>query len=152
MRLVLDTSVLVAAIRSDTGAAKAIVDLVLARQVILLMNYPIACEYREVTLRPQHVVESNLSSGEIVQLIHELETVASPVEIVESYRPLSTDPNDDLLLDLAINGRADMIVTNNLRHLQRPAARFGIEVLDARNALSTIREEGLYGTTPTEAR
>jgi predicted nucleic acid-binding protein len=40
MRIVLDTSVLVAAVRSETGASKVIIDLALARQFVLLMNYP----------------------------------------------------------------------------------------------------------------
>jgi predicted nucleic acid-binding protein len=67
-----------------------------------------------------------------------LEDIAEAVEIVHNYRPLSPDPNDDLILELAINGYADLIVTNNLRHLTAPAARFRIQVLNPQNALSKI--------------
>jgi predicted nucleic acid-binding protein len=51
------------------------------------------------------------------------------------------------VLDLAINGRADMIVTNNLRHISEPAKRSGIAVLDAKTFLITIKQAGLYGTS-----
>jgi putative PIN family toxin of toxin-antitoxin system len=139
MRVVLDTSTLVAAIRSDRGAAKAIVDLVLGGQVKLLMNYPIACEYRSVALRPAHVQASHLPLSGILRLIEDMEDLAEPVEILKSQRPLSPDPNDDLVLDLAISGRADTIVTNNVRHMQGPASRFGILVLDPQSALSRIK-------------
>jgi putative PIN family toxin of toxin-antitoxin system len=142
MRIVIDTSVLVAAVRSGTGASKALIDLALARRFSLLMNYPVACEYRAVALRPNHVASSTLTFAEIERLIEELEDVAEPVEVIHNYRPLSPDPNDDLVLELAINGYADHIVTNNLRHLQAPAARFRIQVLNAQNALSKIIEGG----------
>jgi len=139
MRVVLYTSVLVAAIRSDRGAAKVLVNLILISKVTLLLNYLVACEYRAVGLRRDHLSASKGSQGEIARLIQKLEDVAEPVEIFKSYRPLSPDPNDDLVLDLAINGRADAIVTNNIRHLREPAARFHIAVLDARMALGTIK-------------
>jgi putative PIN family toxin of toxin-antitoxin system len=140
MRIVLDTSTLVAAIRSHTGAARAFVDLILAGQVTLLMNFPMACEYRSVALRPKHVTASQFQAASIVRLIEDLEDLAEPVEIQKSHRPLSPDPDDDLVLDLAINGRADAIIANNIRHLRESAARFRIPVLDARSALVTIRE------------
>jgi putative PIN family toxin of toxin-antitoxin system len=139
MRLVLDTSILIAALRSRNGAAAAILDLVLARKVTLLMDYRIACEYRDVALRAQHIEKSNLSAEEIEHLIVTLEGIAIPVEILWRHRPLSIDPNDDLILDLAINGYADAIVTNNLRHLHESAKPFGISVFDARTLLITMQ-------------
>lgn len=139
MRIVLDTSTLVSAVRSRTGAARVVVNLLLANRITLLMNYPIACEYRAVALRSSHVMASDFTQAAIERLIDDLEGIAEPVQIRRSYRPLSPDPNDDLILELAINGRADAIVTNNFRHLQEPAARFHIQVLDARSALSKIK-------------
>jgi putative PIN family toxin of toxin-antitoxin system len=135
MRLVLDTTILIAALRSGRGAAAAVLDLVLTRKVTLLMDYRIACEYRDVALRPEHVAKSDLSAGQIEQLIVTLEGLAEPVEIFWRHRPLSIDPNDDLVLDVAINGQADGIVTSNLRHLHKPAQPFGITVVDARTFL-----------------
>jgi predicted nucleic acid-binding protein len=101
------------------------------------------CEYRDVVLRPEHIAASSLSTVQLEQLIAALETVATRVEIERSYRPLSHDPDDDLVLELAINGAADAIVTGNLRHLREPASRFGIAVMDASGFIMMLREAGL---------
>ncbi len=73
------------------------------------------------------------------ELIEQLEGLSEAVEIDVRHRPLSIDPNDDLVLELAINGRADTIVTNNIRHLRPPAVAFGIDVVDARTLLKNLK-------------
>ena len=93
-----------------------LVDLVLTHKFTLLMDYKIACEYRAVALRPEHILRSHLAKWQIEALIGALESVAEPVEVIWKHRPLSIDSDDDLVLDLAINGYADVIVTNNIRH------------------------------------
>ena len=147
MRAVLDTTILVSAIRSRYGASKAVVDLVLEQRLTLLMDYRIACEYREVMLRPAHVAASHLHFEQIVALLDELEGLAEEIEIDFRHRPLSSDPEDDRILDVAINGSADAIVTSNLRHFVKPAADFGIDVVDAKTILFRIRQRGDYGSS-----
>ena len=49
-----------------------------------------------------------------------------PVAVRVRWRPQSPDAGDDLVIDAAVNGLADVIVTFNLRDLCAPAARFGI--------------------------
>ena len=66
--------------------------------------------------------------------------LAEPIEIVASYRPLSTDPNDDIVLDVAINGRAKAIVTQNVKHFVA-AGQFGFAVLTPAELLQTTRQE-----------
>jgi putative PIN family toxin of toxin-antitoxin system len=139
MRLVLDTSVLITALRSPDGAAARLVELVLDGRVTLLMNLAIACEYRDVASRPEQLSRFHLPLEQVDFLIDELEALSEGVEITTRYRPLSADPDDDLVLELAINGRADTIVSNNIRHL-RPAARgFGIGVFEAGTILKTLK-------------
>ncbi len=67
-----------------------------------------------------------------MDLLNTLEKLAQAVEVAVRHRPLSVDPDDDRILDLAINGSADLIVTANLRNLREPASRFGIEVVEAK--------------------
>ncbi len=145
-RAVLDTTILVSAIRSRFGASKAVVDLVFERRLTLLMDYRIACEYREVLLRTEHVAASNLSLQQIATLLDELEDLSEAVEIDFRHRPLSPDPDDDRVLDLAINGKADAIVTLNLRHFVKPAADFGIDAVDAKTILFRMRKRGDDGS------
>lgn len=139
LRLVLDTTILIAAFRSTGGAAAQLLRKVLEGKFILLMDYRIASEYRDVALRPTHLAKSHLSAEEIEEVIVALEDLGTQVEIYWRHRPLSVDPSDDLVLDLAINGRANVIATRNLRRFSEPARSFGIDAVDAKTLLITMR-------------
>jgi putative PIN family toxin of toxin-antitoxin system len=147
VRVVLDTSTLITAIRSRGGAASWALDHILDGKVTLLMNYPISCEYRDVAFRPQHLAKSALSLAQAEVIISSLESVAEHVETLRRYRPLSLDPNDDLILELAINGDADVIVTQNLRHIRNVALRFGIVTVDPHMFMMMSREAGRHGSS-----
>ena len=67
-----------------------------------------------------------------------LEAVATPVLVQVKHRPLSRDENDDMVLDVAINGNADFVVTTNVKHFL-PAKDFGIEVFTPGDFLSELR-------------
>jgi hypothetical protein len=56
----------------------------------------------------------------------------------EGPRPLSTDPNDDMVLDVAIYGRADAIVTFNTKHFKSAATQFNIDVISPAELLTRI--------------
>ena len=143
MRLVLDTSVLVTAIRSSAGATAEAIRLALARKFTLLLDLSLALEYRDVLLRPEQLKASLWSRKETLFFLEQLEALAEPTEALFTYRPLSIDPDDDMILELAINGRADAIVTNNLKHFRGPAAKFGIEVITPRECLSRLARKGV---------
>jgi predicted nucleic acid-binding protein len=112
---------------------------VFREEVVPLMDVKLGMEYREVALREEHVTASNLKAGEILELIEALEAFAEPIEVVTRLRPLSPDPNDDMVLDLAINGRADAIVTANTKHFAAAGKRFGILVLSPAELLEELR-------------
>jgi len=88
----------------------------------------------------EHVRESALSKREIVELIEAMEAFAEPVEVVMKIRPLSPDPSDDMVLDVAINGRAEALITNNKKHFAGAGKRFGIPVLSPAELLEKMRE------------
>lgn len=140
MRVVLDTAAFIAALRSPKGAAAEIIRLLLRREISLLLDYKLASEYRDVGLRREHLAASGLSASEVEQLILSLELVAEPVEVTRRYRPLSGDPDDDMVLDLAIHARTDCIITHNIRHLRGPAEQFGIPVMTPGEFLGFLRE------------
>jgi putative PIN family toxin of toxin-antitoxin system len=142
MRTVLDTSVLISALRSNAGAAAEIIRLVLQRELTILMDYKLACEYRDVALRPTQLGGSGKSRAETALIVDALEAVAEPVFVAFRYRPLSSDPNDDMVLDVAINGNANIIATNNIRHFREAAGRFLINVSTPAELLSKFRERG----------
>lgn len=126
MRVVLDTSAVITALRSSTGAAAEVLRLALRQELTLLLDYKLACEYRDVALRPQQLRESGKSREETDTILDALDAIAEPVFVAFRHRPLSPDANDDMVLDVAINGNADAIVTNNTRHFREAAERFDV--------------------------
>lgn len=140
MRTVLDTSVLITALRSSTGAAAEVIRLALRGELTTLMDYKLACEYRDVALRAEHLHVSGKSRAETAAILDALEAIAEPVFVAFQHRPMSPDANDDMVLDVAINGNADAIVTNNARHFREAAERFRVDVLAPAELLSRFRE------------
>jgi putative PIN family toxin of toxin-antitoxin system len=140
VRVVLDTSVLIAALRSSTGAAAEVVRLTLLREVTILMDYKLACEYRDVALRAEHLSASGKTREETELLLDTLEAVAEPVMVIVRHRPFSPDADDDTVLEVAINGDADAIVSNNTKHFREPAKRFRLELLRPAELLTEFRK------------
>ena len=141
MRIVLDTSPLISALRSAKGASAEVLRLILKGPLVILMDYKLASEYRDVALRPEHLSASGLTSGQVLELIESLEIIADPVEVLTKSRPFSSDPDDDMVLDVAINGNADATVTANTKHFTTAANRFGIAVLSPSELLSQLRTQ-----------
>jgi putative PIN family toxin of toxin-antitoxin system len=137
---VLDTACFVTAVRSSDGAAGEVVRMVFREEIVPLMDLKLGLEYRDVALRPEHLMASVLSEREVLELIEALEAFAEPVEIKLKTRPLSPDPNDDMVLDLAINGQADALVTNNTKHFIAGGKQFGIPVLSPAELLEKMRK------------
>ena len=146
MRIVLDTSVVVAALRSASGASAKILELILFREITLCLDYKMICEYRDVATRPEHRKASGLSVRQTAEYLSALEEIAEPVRVKRRYRGLSPDPSDDMVLELAINATADTIVTHNLRHLKKPASQFDIPVITPAEFLEWIRKGGEHAS------
>ena len=143
MRLIVDTDVLIAGIRSRTGAAAALLQMVLRRRARILITAALALEYESVACRAEHLRASGLSDVTVRRLLEALIAAADPVEIYFRYRPQLKDPGDEMVLEAAINGRADAIVTFNARDYRRNQhqipAQFGIEVIDPKTAVARLR-------------
>ena len=75
-----------------------------------------------------------------MELIEAIEAFAEPVEVVMETRSLSSDPNDDMVLDVAINGRAEALVRSNKKHFAGAGKRFGIPVLSPPELLEKMRK------------
>ena len=110
---VLDTDVMVAALRSDRGASRQLLLAALNQQFELLLSVPLMLEYEAVLTRPQHLAACGLSSVEVGRVLDDLAAVARPVRLAFRWRPRLSDPDDDMVLETAINGSANAIVTLN---------------------------------------
>ncbi len=86
-------------------------------------------EYEAVLTRKEHLEASNLTYGEIGQILDALVGAIEPVRLAFLWRPTLSDAGDDMVLETAVNGRAEQLVTLNLRHFEGVRRAFGIEVL-----------------------
>jgi putative PIN family toxin of toxin-antitoxin system len=139
MRLVVDTDVIVAAMRSPIGASAALLLLLLDRQATMLLSAALAFEYEAVCMRAEHVLAAKATHADVSNLIDAIIDVIEPVEVYYQWRPQLSDAADEMVLEAAANGRADAIVTFNSKHYGNAPARFGIEVLSPADALRRIR-------------
>ena len=139
IRIVLDTSVLVAGLRTRLGAGNAVLQLAATRKVKLLATPPLFLEYEDVLKRPEHRLVHGLTLEEIDEFLAELAALTEPVEVHFQWRPQSRDPNDEMVLEAAINGSADAIVTYNVSDFVQAGERFNIPILEPRELLRRVK-------------
>jgi putative PIN family toxin of toxin-antitoxin system len=133
MNYVLDTNILVAALRSPSGASAELLRRALLRQLPLICSVPLFLEYEDVLLRAEQLSALQLERQQVLNLLDVLAGSVKPVDIQFLWRPQLRDPKDDLVLELAVNGlglgSAVAIVTFNQRDFLPQASHFGIQVI-----------------------
>jgi putative PIN family toxin of toxin-antitoxin system len=137
MKCVLDTSVLVAGLRSRTGASYALLQQISIERIQIAASPALFLEYEAVLKREKH----GLDSGIVDEFLFDLTAKIEPVQIRFQWRPLLADSGDEMVIEAAINGHASAIVTHNRRDFERAAVRFGITVLSPAQTLEALRSE-----------
>jgi putative PIN family toxin of toxin-antitoxin system len=135
----MDTDAVFAAMRSPVGASAALIRAVRQRQATLLLSVPLALEYEAVCRRSEHREKSGLSGQQVEIILDAIIAMGEPVPTHFLWRPQLRDPNDEMVLEAAVNGRADALVTFNVRDYGTAAAQFGVEVLLPREAIARIK-------------
>jgi putative PIN family toxin of toxin-antitoxin system len=141
VRLVLDTVIVVAAIRSNLGASNRLLLAALDRRFTLLVSTPLLLEYEAVLTRPEHLAASDLAISDVQILLDAVTAVAAPVRLSFRWRPAVRDANDDMVFETAVNGQADAIVTFNQKDFAMTAKRFSLALLPPAEALSLLEKE-----------
>jgi len=137
MRVILDTNVIIAAFRSSTGASHAILLAIHRRQVTPVISVPLLMEYEEVSKRPGMV--PNLTLTQIDTVLNQICSRAEARKIFFQWRPFLPDPDDDMLVELAIAANVSYIVTGNIRDVS-PARELGIQVLEPKEFINLIQQ------------
>ena len=139
MRFVIDTDVVVAATRSPQGASAAILVAAIDKRVTLLMSVPLVIEYEAVCGRAEHRLAAGLEENEVGVFLDGLVALGEPVESHFLWRPQLRDPSDEMVLEAAVNGQADAIVTFNIRDFGVAPEKFGVAVQRPAEALRSMR-------------
>ena len=136
----LDTDVVVAAMRSPSGASAELLRRIDAGHAVMLLTVALALEYEAKCLMAEHRLASGLSARDADLYVDGLLGMAEPVKAFFRWRPQLRDPGDELVLEAAVNGQAEAIVTFNESHLREARAGFGIEVMRPAVALRRIEK------------
>ena len=139
MKVVLDTDVVVAAIRSPNGASAELLRLAHSGAIGIVVSVPLVLEYEAVVLRSEHLLASGLSETDARAVIDSLVNCAEWTRIDYRWRPQTRDPADEMVLEAAINGSADAIVTFNRRDFGKAPAKFDIGCWLPRETLEKLR-------------
>jgi predicted nucleic acid-binding protein len=99
------------------------------RRFDLLLSVPLMLEYEEVLKRDDMRAQSHLTVEEVDVLLDMLAAVGTPHMPSFQWRPQLSDPDDEMIFELAVNARADAIVTVNTHDFLPAAGTFGVEVL-----------------------
>ena len=140
-RLVLDTDVIIAALRSPSGASAALLGAVLDRRVTMLVSVPLFFEYEAKCTDPVHWTAAGLAQAHADIFVNGLAALIEPVKTHYLWRPMLRDPSDEMVLEVAVNGRAEAIVTFNLRDYGIVPSTFNIEAITPSIAIRRLRNE-----------
>ena len=137
--MILDTDVIVAALRSSTCASAEIVRRVLQGDLLIEVSVAMVLEYEAVSTRREHLRAGDLSAAEALILIDALAAVALPIDIHFRWRPQLRDVDDEMVLEAAINAKDRTIVTFNTRDFAMAADRFGVTLATPAQFLETLK-------------
>jgi len=144
MRVILDTNVLVAALRSDMGASYAIVSQLPSERFQMALTVPLYLQYQDVLTRPEHMTGAS-TRDEILNFLRYLCSIAHRQRVFFLWRPWLKDPKDDMVLEAAVASQSRYIITHNLRDFTGSGIEeyFGIVPLRPREFLHRLRSREL---------
>jgi putative PIN family toxin of toxin-antitoxin system len=134
-QVVIDTNVIVAGLRSKNGSAFRLLELIGSKQFAIHLSVPLVLEYEEVLLR--ELPNLSVSATDVQDLIDFYCSVATHHQIFFLWRPYLLDPEDDMVLELAVKAGCDSVVTYNIRDFVG-VERFGLRVATPAEFLQSI--------------
>ena len=136
-RIVIDTNVLVSALRSRLGWSFDLLSQLGRGAYQHVVTVPLVMEYEDVLLRPSMV---RLAPAAVHDVLDYVCATAVRQSVHFLWRPRLADVKDDMVLEAAVNGQCQAIVTWNIRDFAA-ASEFGIAVLNPQVFLSTLKGE-----------
>jgi putative PIN family toxin of toxin-antitoxin system len=133
---ILDTSVLVAGLRSNRGASFQILRAIRAGEIRIAVSVALVLEYESVVLRPGLV--PHFTSDELRRIVDGLCQLADHQQVFFAWRPFLPDPDDDLVLELAVAASAAFVITHNINDI-RGSESIGVRAITPATTLDFIR-------------
>jgi putative PIN family toxin of toxin-antitoxin system len=137
LQVVLDTNVLVAALRSNRGASFRLLSLLESGGFQIHLSVPLVVEYEDVLQRQREAL--GLTRQDVGDLLDYLCRVAELHEVYYLWLPLLPDPQDEMIVQLAVTAGCQYIVTYNRADFAG-VDRFGIRAVTSRELLEIMGE------------
>lgn len=137
MRVVFDTNVLVAAVRSQQGASFALINSIPNPNFQICLSIGLYTEWQDVLTRPENLPPGR-TSEDTRRFLRYLASQSYLQDIHFLWRPFLTDPDDDLVLELAFAAGCRYIVTHNVKDFHG-SEQLGIDAIAPRDFLRMIR-------------
>lgn len=132
--VVIDTNVLVAALRSSSGSSHEVVRRAFNGDFKLALSVPLYLEYVSVLTRPGLVP---VSSHDAMSFCQNFAFISSHHKIHFLWRPLLADPKDDMVLELAVASGSEHIVTHNVGDF-RASLAFNVQAIKPADFLLSL--------------
>jgi len=124
--------------RSPRGASAELLRRIDGGKATMLLSVALALEYEAMCILAEHCMAAGISYAEASVFVDGLIAMAEPVQSHFRWRPQLRDPGDEMVLEAAVNGRADAIVTFNEKDLREARRSFGLAVIRPGEALRRI--------------
>lgn len=125
VRIVIDTNVLVSGLRSSGGASYLLLSMIEEVGWTVCLSATMVFEYEEQLHKDR--IHSGLTAAVVDEFLDVLCASAENISLFYRWRPILRDPDDDVILETAVNGGCSVIVTYNTRDF-RGAEQFGIRI------------------------
>jgi putative PIN family toxin of toxin-antitoxin system len=136
-QIVIDTNVFIAALRSRRGASHKLLRLIDSGKFQVNISMPLALEYEDAAKRM--IGELSLNAHDIDDIINYICRIANRRNIFYLWRPFLKDPKDDMVLELAVAGQCNSIVTFNIKDFEG-IDQFGVRAMTPTQFLDKIGE------------
>lgn len=136
-RIVIDTNVFISALRSRRGASFKLLSMLGGNAFDISVSVPLVLEYEALAKRQARAL--GLDARTIDDILDYLCQVARRREIFFLWRPFLKDPNDDLVLELAVESESGFVITYNRRDFAG-IETFGIKILTPKEFLHKLGE------------
>jgi len=134
-RVIFDTNVIVAALKSKRGASFKLLSLINSNKFEVNLSVTLFCEYEDVLKRPDML--PHLSIEDIDNVLDYLCQQSNRRKIFYLWRPYLKDPQDDFVLELAAEAGCDYIITYNLKDFEG-IEKFGVKAITPKEFLKII--------------
>ena len=135
--MVIDTCVLISALRSRNGASFKLLSLIDSKKITFSLSVPLVLEYEAVAKRMSRNL--GLTHSDIEDIIDYLCTIGNHRKVHFLWRPNLKDPSDDFVLELAVESECNYIVTHNIKDF-KDINKFNLKAITPQELLRIIVE------------